>query len=532
MDKTGKIGNAAIGNAAIGNPQDAAPADPGAKRAAGPAGARTDAGAKPAAGHAGSDSAIVHTASDSAIGRAAAGTAAGRSRRGPAAGTHAGTGAPVRKLTLVSLTWPIFIEIALNQLMGIVDTFMLSHYHEGAVAAVGASNQILMFFNLMFGFVAAGTTILVSRHLGAGNEREARGAAAASVSMNLLFGLMMSLVLFAGAETFLNLIGLPEELMGFGKSYLTIIGSFVFLQALMLTMSGAVKSYGFTRNVMVINLVMNALHVVLNGFFLYGWLGVPVLGVPGVAASTVASRAVGLAITVFVLLRVVGRLEWDDLIRPKKRHVTGLLKIGVPSAGENLSYNVSQLVITSFIATLGVTAMVTRVYTLQIIFLITLFSSSVAQGTQILVARMIGAKDFDGAYRRGLASLGICLLLTLLVAGVINLAGGVLMDLFTDDPDVLAMGRKLLLLAFLLEPGRAFNLVLNGSLRAAGDVNFPVIVGLICMWAFSVPMAWLLGLHWQFGLFGIFLSFILDEWTRGLIMLFRWRRKRWRLKTA
>lgn len=451
-------------------------------------------------------------------------------RRKESAALGAGGKPAVRKLTLISLTWPIFIEIALNQLMGIVDTLMLSHYHEDAVAAVGMSNQILTFFNILFGFVAAGTTILVSRHLGAGEEREAKGAAATSISLNFVFGLLMSLVLIVGARTFLNLLGMPGELMGYGTSYLTIVGGFVFLQALMLTLSGAVKSYGFTRNVMIINLVMNVLHVFLNGLFLYGWFGVPVLGVPGVAASTVISRFVGLIISVAVLLRVVGRLDRDDLLRPKKRHVVGLLKIGVPTAGENLSYNVSQLVITSFIATLGVTAMVTRVYTFHLIFLVTLFSSSIAQGTQILVARMVGARNFDGAYRRGLKSLFISGGLTVLVAGIINLAGGFLLDLFTDDPDVLSMGRTLLLLAFLLEPGRALNLVLNSSLRAVGDVNFPVLVGVVCMWGFSVPMAYLLGLHWQFGLFGIFISFILDEWTRGLIMFFRWRKRKWRLK--
>lgn len=439
-------------------------------------------------------------------------------------------GGKIRKLTLISLTWPIFIEIALNQLMGIVDTFMLSNYNEGAVAAVGMSNQILTFFNIMFGFVAAGTTILVSRHLGAKEEREAKGAAATSISLNLIFGLLMSLVVIAGAGFFLRLLGLPQELMGYGTSYLTIVGGFVFLQALMLTVSGAVKSYGFTRNVMVINLVMNVLHVILNGFFLYGWFGMPVLGVPGVAISTVISRAVGLTIGIVVLLRVVGKLDWDDLLKPKKRHISGLLRIGIPTASEHLSYNVSQLVITSFIASIGVTAMVTRVYTFHIIFMITLFSSSIAQGTQILVARMVGARKYEDAYRRGLRSLFISGGLTLLVAGVINLIGPFLLDLFTDDPDVLAMGSTLLLLAFLLEPGRALNLVLNSSLRAVGDVNFPVIVGVICMWSFSVPTAYLLGLHWQWGLFGIFISFILDEWVRGLLMFFRWRKRKWRLK--
>ena len=436
----------------------------------------------------------------------------------------------IRKLTLFSLTWPIFIELSLHMLMGNADTFMLSQYDDKAVAAVGVANQITSLFNMLFGFVAVGTTILVSRYLGAKEIQDARNAAKTSISLNLVFGLLMSIVLVTTCGALLRLLGLEEELMSYGKTYLTITGVFLFIQSLLLTFSATIKSYGFTRNIMIITVGMNILNIAGNAFVLYGLFGMPVYGVAGVAVVTVISRVAGFIAMLVMLVRILGGLHWRELLRPQKKYVSGLLRIGIPSAGENLSYNMSQLVITGFIASIGVTAMVTRVYTFNIIFLITLFTSAIAQGTQILVARFIGAKEYDQAYQRGIRSLVISVGITILVAGFYNLVGVYILDIFTDDPEVIRMGRILLLLAFLLEPGRAFNMILNGSLRASGDVNYPVIIGLIFMWGLAVPLAYLFGIHFGLGLIGIFISFILDEWTRGIIMFFRWRKRKWQTR--
>lgn len=110
-----------------------------------------------------------------------------------------------------------------------------------------------------------------------------------------------------------------------------------------------------------------------------------------------------------------------------------------------------------------------------------------------------------------------------------------LLSLFTDDRSMINLGRKLLLLTIILEPGRSFNLVIVSSLRAAGDVQFPVYMGILSMWGVGVTVAYVFGIALGFGLVGIWLSFIADEWLRGLLMLWRWRsriwmKKRWRRK--
>ncbi len=95
------------------------------------------------------------------------------------------------------------------------------------------------------------------------------------------------------------------------------------------------------------------------------------------------------------------------------------------------------------------------------------------------------------------------------------------------DPTIIDKGIFLLLVTILLEPGRAFNLVVINSLRATGDVKFPVFIGIASMWGVSVTFAWFFGIFLELGLFGVWIAFIADEWLRGILMLRRWRSKIW-----
>jgi Na+-driven multidrug efflux pump len=113
------------------------------------------------------------------------------------------------------------------------------------------------------------------------------------------------------------------------------------------------------------------------------------------------------------------------------------------------------------------------------------------------------------------------------IAVVFSISTDFLFGIFTSNPEILQIGATILLLTIILEPGRAFNLVIISALRATGDVKFPVYMGILSMWGISVPLAYLLGIHFELGLAGIWVAFIADEWLRGILMLIRWRSKVW-----
>ncbi|PGT82003.1 MATE family efflux transporter [Bacillus sp. AFS040349] len=436
-----------------------------------------------------------------------------------------------RKITLFALTWPIFIETLLHMLMGNADTLMLSQYSDNSVAAVGVSNQILFLLIVMFGFIATGTTILVAQYIGGTNYKDAKEVSTVSLSANLLFSILISVVIVIASEDILQLMNLPPELMPDATIYLQLVGGFSFVQALIMTSGAILKSYGYTKDTMYLTIFMNLLNIIGNYFFIFGPFGFPVLGVQGVAISTVVSRIIGLFIILYILKkRVHFTLNLKELFKLPVHHLKNLLHIGVPTAGEQLSYNTSQMVITIFITMIGTEALTTKVYAQNLMMLILLFSLAVSQGTQILVGYMIGAKDYEAAYKRCLQSLYAGIIISTLMAIIFSLFSDSLLGIFTSNERILEVGGILILLTIILEPGRAFNMVIIGSLRAAGDIRFPTYVGILSMWGVSVPIAYILGIHFDLGLIGIWIAFIADEWVRGIIMFYRWKSRAWMTK--
>jgi putative MATE family efflux protein len=433
-----------------------------------------------------------------------------------------------QKLSLFALTWPIFVETLLFMVMGNADTLMLSQYSDHSVAAVGVANQIISLIIVMFNFIALATAVLVAQYLGAGRKQHAIEVSLVSIAANLLFSFVLSGVLVFCGKPILQMMKLPNDLLREANDYLIIVGGFLFIQALIMTIGAVLKSYGFTRDTMYVTIGMNILNIIGNYIFIFGPFGLPVLGVKGVAISTTVSRLIGLfAIIVLLRKRTKMSLSVSAFRSLPFFHLRDLLKIGVPSAGEHLAYNSAQMVITYFITWLGAEALTTRVYTQNIMMFVFLFGIAISQGTQILVGHFVGAGRYQEAYERCLKSLRSAIVISVLLASVAYLFAEQLFSLFTDNEQIITVGKSLLLWTILLEPGRSFNLVIISSLRAAGDVQFPVYMGILSMWGVGVTISYFFGIVMGLGLIGVWISFIVDEWLRGLLMLWRWRSKVW-----
>ncbi|MBI1628615.1 MATE family efflux transporter [Bacillus safensis] len=430
--------------------------------------------------------------------------------------------------SLFALTWPIFIEISLYMLMGSADTLMLSQYSDNSVAAVGVSNQLLNLLIVMFSFITTGTTIVIAQLLGADRKQEATQVAYVSLGTNFLISFVISLLMFMLAVPILHMMGLSSELMPDAAVFLQIVGLLSFIQALIMTYSAILKSYGYTRDTMYVTIGMNLLNVAGNYLVIFGPFGFPVLGVMGVAFSTSLARLIGLMAMILIVRRRIGlRFSLKSMFHIQRTHLKRLLKIGIPSAGEQLSYNGSQMIITLFITFMGTQALAAKVYTQNLMMFIMLFGAAISQGTQILIGRHIGAKEFDAAYRRCMKSLYWAIAISLLSSTALSLSSTHLLTFFTSNHEIIQIAATLLLLTIILEPGRSFNMVIINSLRAAGDAKFPVYMAMISMWGIGLPIAYLLGIQFEMGLIGVWISFIVDEWVRGIFMYRRWRSRVW-----
>lgn len=429
------------------------------------------------------------------------------------------------------LTWPILIEQFLFLMMGTADTVMLSHISNGAVVAVAASNQVVNILLTVFNVVSSSTGILVAQYRGANRPQECASYSAGAVTVNLWFGILISVIVLLMRHTIGTWMHLPDIVLRETADYLLIVGSTVFIQALLGTVSAVLRTNGFTRQTMIVSLGMNVVHIFGNYLFIFGGFGVPKLGVIGVAISTSVSRLLALAVMFFLMYRLLPyAMKWRHFTHVQWEMIRKLFAIGIPAAGEPLAYEASQIVMTSFMAIYGATVLVTRVYTLNIMFYIADIGIALGIGTQIVVGQLVGAGEVEEAYRLVWRTLRMAFSVALLVSLGIAVSGHLLYHLFTNDPYVIWMGTHLLFICILLEPGRTFNLVMVQSLRAAGDLRYPVILGIIFPLMLGIPLSYFLGIYLHMGLFGVWWAICLDEWIRGLLNVARWHSRRWEQK--
>jgi putative MATE family efflux protein len=430
--------------------------------------------------------------------------------------------------TLLAIAWPIFVEQTLRILIGTVDTFMVSHVSDGAVAALGVANQFVVLALICFNFIGIGASVVITHHVGAGDVKGAEKIVTTAISVNTWIGLVVSLVAYLFAAPLLRLMQLPPDLMQYAQPFLALMGGSLFMEAMNGAIGASLRAHGYTRDAMVVTLIQNILNIAGNCVLLFGLFGAPKMGVTGVALSSVFSRVVA-SIVLWILLerRLKLRLHAKDLIALQFERIKRILHIGLPAAGEHMSYWLSLMVITSFAAKLGTESLAQMTYTQQVQRLVILFSISLGLGTEILIGRMIGAGEFEAAYREVMKNLRTGFMIATGAIVVVAIFAPQLLGLFSHDTVIIAGGTLLLRLSIFYEPGRVFNIVIINSLRATGDARFPVQIAMFSEWFIGVPLAWFLSMKLHWGLPGIWIAMMIEEWLRGLIMYRRWTQRRW-----
>lgn len=432
------------------------------------------------------------------------------------------------KKTLFHMTWPIFLEAVLFSIIGSVDTLMVSSYSDNAVGALGSVNQMLSLFQVLSNIITTGTGILCAQYIGAGKtSEEKKPLILGALLVNTVLGALFSIAALAGSEILLTIMRVPTEQYDFAKTYLSIVGGFLIVQMISMTFNVVIRSHGKTRSTMVFSILMNLINVLLNYMLINGHWGAPAMGVAGAAIATVVSKCVaciigGVYLFGFVVKGMGLRSNWTDI----RTSIGKVLALGAPAAGEQISYTLSKIVVMGMVNGLGPVAANTYSYVNIIVSYVYLFSMAIGQSTSIMVGWETGKKNYDNAKKICNFSLNCSFFIALGVLGVLCLLRRPVMGIFTDDSAILTLGSAVILADFVLEAGRSRNLVLVNALRAAGDVKFPLYIGLFSMWAFSVGASWLLvKLGW--GLVGIWIGLGLDECFRAVGTQIRWHRGAW-----
>ena len=409
---------------------------------------------------------------------------------------------------------------------------MLSQYSDAAVAAVGVDNQILSLVFLLFTIINAGTSVLCAQYLGAGREEKFIRVGIVALALNLVVGIAVSLTLFLGADSILTLMGLRPELMVYGRPYMQIVGGMAFTQAISTTVSTILRSAKMPVPPMMVVGVVNVLNIMGNYILIFGKFGMPEMGAEGAAISTSISRVVAMVLLVVILRWRLFTYVPQKLFAHFPTHeLRNLLKIGMPSAGENISYNLQQLTLLYFINMLGNDELTARTYIVNVVMFVYMYAICIAQASSIMVGHLTGLGKTQAAYQVGRFSWRRGALVTLSFSVLCALCGPFIADCLTDNPTIAKLVCTCFWVDVLLEVGKCVNIWATNTLRAAGDILYPFYLGLVVQWAVGVLFGYLLGITLGFGLVGMWFAFVLDENIRGILFVRRWNAFKWANKS-
>ena len=432
-----------------------------------------------------------------------------------------------KKLVLMSL--PIFVELILQLLVGNVDQIMVSNISDGAVAAIVNANQVMNLVIIVLSMSAAATTIILSQYLGAKDKKSASEVSMAALAMIAVMGCLTTLFLVVFHKPLFHFMNVPKDIMYDASMYLMIVAAFNTVQGLYLVYSAILRAFTRMKEVMMGSIIMNVLNIIGNIILVNGLLGFPKLGVIGCAISTACSKVIGMVLMMYICKKKIDIPLKLSYLKPFPFvHLKKILMIAIPSGTESLSYNASQMCILSIVNRFGTAVIATKGYCSIFANISYIYAMAIGEATQVVLGYLIGAKRFELLKKRVYGTTVIAFFTCVGVSALICLGGSWVFYIFTDDPQIIALGRKILAIEVILEMGRAINIIMTRSLVSLGDVKTPTLVGIIFQWGVAFVGAWFFGIYLGFGLIGVWIAMTLDECIRGLVFFVHFRRGKWK----
>lgn len=432
---------------------------------------------------------------------------------------------------VLTVAFPVLVESCLRILLGNVDQWMLSNYSDTAVAAVGNANQIMNMGFMVLDMVCTATTIILAQYIGAKREKEAEKLYTLSLSIILALSLILTAILVGLRRQIFAWMNVPPELTADASVYLAVVGGTIVFQGIFMGASAILRSHVMMREIMVGSIGMNIVNVAVNFMLINGYTFFPRLGVLGAALATALSRVAGSAFLIWIMVKRLDiHLNVTALRHPDFAAVGKLFRVGLPAAGDSVSYNCMQIVLLALINTFGTVAVTAKVYVGSILPFVYIFTTSLATATQIKVGYFVGGHEPGKAQQLVQKSTIVALCSSFALSVLLYMGSDLVFGVFTQSEMVLETIRDILLIDVFLELGRAVNIMMIRALLSAGDTAYPLYCALVSMWGVGVMLSFLLGRGLGLGMAGVWIGMAADEWCRALAFLLRWKSGKWKQK--
>lgn len=432
------------------------------------------------------------------------------------------------------VAWPAMIESALMSLVNIFDTIMVSGEGIDAVAGVGLTTQPRMIFYAVFFALSIAVTTVVSRRKGQGDQEGANKSLAQALGLVALLAVVLCGAAVIVAEPLLMFAGANEETIDYALVYFRITMIGLMFTSFGMIINAAQRASGNTKISMTTNIVANVTNIMFNALLINGLFFFPRLGVTGAAIATLIGNIASFSMSFYSILRKGRYLKFDfrGMIRWNRDILKTLGRVSMGAGTEQLFMRIGFFIYAKLVADLGTAEYGTHIIAMNIITVSFACGDGLSVATSALIGQNLGKGRPDLATLYAKSGQRIGYLISAVLVLLMVFAGGWMVKLFADPTDqyysyVMENGKILTYFIAACAPGQISQVIYNGALRGAGDTKYVAFTSAICIgivrplsaYIFCYPVGW--------GLFGAWVSLLLDQYMRLAFSMHRFLSGAW-----
>ena len=441
------------------------------------------------------------------------------------------TGSIDRAIVLLSI--PMILEMAMESLFAVVDAFFVARVGIEAVATVGLTESVLtLVYSVAIGLSSAATA-MVSRRIGEGNREAAAEAGAQTILLALALSALIALPGFFFAKDILRILANDAAVAESGYRFSQLLFTANLPILLLWMLNGIFRGAGDAATAMRALWIANAVNIVLDPIFIFGWGPVPEMGLLGAGIATTIGRSAGVAYQLYQLFKgsKIIRLRRQHF-RPQGAVIARLLGIGAGGAGQYLISSASWIVLIGILGRLGPAIVAGYTIAIRIIIFSILPAWGMANAAATLVGQNLGAGHPERAEKSVWRSAQFTVAFLAVVSVAYLIGAPWLVRLFTSEPEVVQAGALAMRIIACGYVFFGFGMIVTQAINGAGDTRTPTLLNFVCFWLLEIPLAWLLALYFNWGQTGVYWSIVFSESAMALAAIWVFRQGRWKSTTV
>jgi putative MATE family efflux protein len=438
--------------------------------------------------------------------------------------------ADIRK-SVLTLALPVTVSSLLQRTEGIVAVFLVGGLGAIPIAAVGLGQLLAFIATTLVSGLSVGSNVIIAQLWGAKRQRDAGEAARHFLGLSIAVSLVLAALGMTLNHLAMELLGAESGVIALAIPYSTIIFLVIPFTVLLQVLSSILQGTGDTRTPMYAMILVNLLHIGIAYPLVYGYWGLPSLGVKGAAIAVGIAEGIGVA---FLWWRSRPILQQSTHLRVDL--IRTMWHVGAPVSGERIGQQAGILIYTKLVLLYGTVSYAAHQVGLSIESLSFLPGYGFAIAAATMVGQSIGAGKYTRAKLENWEANRLALVIMAGMGIVFFFFPYLLLRAFTTDEAVIELGTVFLKIVALLQIPLALTMVIAGSLRGAGDTRFIMGATMVGMWGVRVPMALIAALWLHLPVFYVWMAMIADWTVRMALLLWRYRSERWKairvIKTA